>query len=75
MVSSAALQQPVAAEADAAAAEAADRRRVMYEVQWQSASAAAAVAAAPSPGASLHWRGAVLAVQKRTGYLITQVPT
>ena len=72
MVSSAALQQPVAAGTDAAAAEAADRRRVMYEVQWQAAFAA--VPSNSSLAIGLHQRGVVLVAQNRSGDLIAQVP-
>jgi hypothetical protein len=72
-VSGAALQQPLAAGANAAAAEAADRQRLMYEVQWQASSAAAASAGTPSPGASLHRQGALLVANNRTGAVMAQV--
>ena len=71
VVSGAALQQPVAAGTDAAAAEAADRRRIMYEVQWQAISAAAA--GLPGLGASPHQSQAVLASRNRTGDIVAQV--
>ena len=71
VVSGTALQQPVAPGADAAAAEAADRRRIMYEVQWQAASAAVPGTLRLSIGP--HRQVAVLASQNRSGDL-AQVP-